>query len=499
MRDLKSIFSQEEYDLVIVGGGINGAAIANIAAGQGLKVALVEKEDFAGGTSSKSTKLIHGGLRYLEHFEFDLVRESLRERFIQLKNVPHLVRPLAFVVPVYRGDRRPLWMMRLGVFLYVLLSGRYVIERHRSLTAGEVLDLNPGLRREGLLGGVMYFDAEMDDARLCLENVLNAKARGADVANYVEAVSFLKTRDRVVGVHVRDVLSAQDMTLKARRVVAAAGPWTNAVLRLDAPQAPPKVRMTKGVHLVYQQKLSERALLLQTRKDARFFFIIPWGNHSLIGTTDTDYAGRPDDVEVGQEDIDYLLAEARRIFPDIPFRGENIVTTFAGLRPLVLAPGAPGAVSRRHVIEENASGVIYVMGGKYTTYRAIAEECVSRVMGGRKFNLGMEYPLYGSGTIGDDVTVLAEQCGVPTETLDHLKSRYGTRCREVLALVGQDRSLGKLICSCSPAIAAQVVYAIKTELAQTADDIIWRRMGIGYGYCPTKQCRRVIDLYMKNG
>lgn len=499
MRDLKSMFPREEYDLVIIGGGINGAAIANIAAGQGLKVALVEKEDFAGGTSSKSTKLIHGGLRYLEHFEFDLVRESLRERFIQLKSVPHLVRPLGFVVPVYRGDRRPLWMMRLGIFLYDLLSGRTVIERHRSLTAREVLDLNPGLRREGLLGGVMYFDAWMDDARLCLENVLNARARGADVANYVEAVSFLKMGGRVVGVEVRDVLGSQNMTLKAKRVVAAAGPWTNEILRLDTPQSPPKVRMTKGVHLVYQQKLSERALLLQTRKDARFFFIIPWRNHSLIGTTDTDYAGRPGEVEVEREDIEYLLTEARRVFPDIAFRAENIVATFAGLRPLVLAPGEPGAVSRKHVIEENDSGVIYVMGGKYTTYRKIAEECVSRVMEGKKLNLGMDYPLYGSGNIGDDAATLAEQCGVPTETLDYLKSKYGTRCRDVLALVGQDRSLRKPICSCSPAIAAQVVYSIKIELAQTADDIIWRRLGIGYGYCPTKQCRPVIDLYMKNG
>ena len=228
MNESPLSISTQPYDLLVIGGGINGAAIANIAIDAGLKVILLEKGDFAGGTSSKSTKLVHGGLRYLENFEFDLVREALKERFIQLQSVPHLVKPLPFVIPVYTTDRRPLWMMKLGVFLYDVLSGKYRIGPHRSLSKKEVIDLVPGVKEDNLTGGVLYYDAQMDDARLCLENILSAQAKGAQVFNYTKVNEFIKENGRAVGVIAQDVLNGKIFTVNAKRIVCAAGPWAHA-------------------------------------------------------------------------------------------------------------------------------------------------------------------------------------------------------------------------------------------------------------------------------
>lgn len=495
-RDLQNIFSKEEYDLLIIGGGINGAAIANIAAGQGLTVALVEKEDFASGTSSRSTKLIHGGLRYLENFEFDLVVESLRERFIQWKSIPYLVKPLRFVIPVYRGDRRPLWMMKVGVFLYDFLSCRFCVEKHQCLTVEDVVRAIPGIKRQGLIGGVAYSDCRMDDARLCLENILSARQQGAHIANYVLVDSFLKVGTQLTaGAHIKDVLTGEQLTIRAHHVVCAVGPWANQLLDLDSPKTPHKIRLTKGVHIIYKDKISDNALLLQAGKDNRVFFIIPFEDHSLIGTTDTDYAALPDDVESESADIEYLLAAAAEFLPDCKLQREKIVTVFAGLRPLVFAQGNPSELSRKHVIEENKSGVIYVMGGKYTTYRAIAQECVEKILQGKKLNLGMDYALYGNVPATEDVDMLVKQCGLTDAVCQYLFSKYGNRAAEVLKLVIKDKTLGESLCACSPAIKAQVVYSLKREMAMTADDIIWRRLGIGYRSCATKNCRTIIAQY----
>ncbi len=495
-RDLRTIFSKNEYDVVIVGGGINGAAIANIASRQGLTVALIEKEDFASGTSSRSTKLMHGGLRYLENLEFDLVSESLRERFIQWKNISYLVRPLRFVIPVYKGDRRPLWMMKLGVFLYDFLSGKFVVEKHKTLTVQEVTAHFPAINRQGLVGGVAYSDCRMDDARLCLENILSARQSGVHLANYACVESFFKVgKQLTAGVNVRDVLTGEKMTIKAHRVVCAAGPWTNELLRLDTPASQDKIRLTKGVHIIYKEKVSDTALLLQAGKDNRVFFVIPMENHSMIGTTDTDYMGHPDDVDTDKEDIEYLLSETAKFLPDLQLRRENIVATFSGLRPLVFASGDPSKLSRKHVIEETLSGVIYVMGGKYTTYRAMAQECVEKILGGKKLDLGMDYPLYGSAPASVDIEELSRSCGISDDVCEYLFGKYGHRAQDILNLVVHDKALGEPICTCSLAIRAQVVYSLKTEMAVTADDIIWRRLGLGYRYCATKQCRKVIAEY----
>ncbi|HOW36548.1 MAG TPA: glycerol-3-phosphate dehydrogenase [Candidatus Omnitrophota bacterium] len=493
LRDLQKL-SDTAYDVLVIGGGINGAAIANIAASRGLKVALIEKDDFASGTSSKSTKLIHGGLRYLENLEFDLVYESLMERHVQLKCAPHLVKPLGFIIPVYKGDKRPLWMMKLGVFFYDLLAGKYAVNRHQHLTKEEVMRLEPGIKQEGLKGGVMYFDAQMDDARLCLENVLAARGRGADIFNYVEARAFHKVAGKINSVTVRDNLSQKTFSICAKKVVCAVGPWSNYLLRLDDPHAKKQVRTTKGIHIVVKGQLSNHALFVMSYRDKRIFFIIPYMGNSLIGTTDTDYIGNPDNVKVDQADIDYLTDESKRIFPAHDFSSKNIVTAFAGLRPLLRSGGVlPSKATRKHFIYETASGMIVVVGGKYTTYRTIAEACVNRLTT-PKFE--KDCRLYARGTVSENLPEIVNRYGLPLETIQALAEKYGTRYKDVLRLTESDPKLKERICSCSPFIKAQIVYAIETEMAQTAEDIIERRLSTSYLPCQTKECEKVIRQFI---
>ncbi len=495
-RDFKK-FSKAHYDLLIIGGGINGAAIANLAAGCGLRVILVEKGDFASGTSTKTTKLMHGGIRYLEHFEFDLVRESLKERFIQWKSIPYLVKPLPFIIPVYKKDRRPFWMMKFGVWLYDKLGGKYTIEKRRVLTPFEITESVKGIKADDLVGGVMYYDAQMDDARVCLENILSAREKGAEVLNYVEAQSFLKSVGKVVGIKARDVITGNEFEIKAKRTVCTIGPWTNSFMTLDNPHSRLRVRTTKGIHIVYRGQFSDKAILLSTKKEKRIFFIIPWKGNSLIGTTDTDYLGSPDRVTVHDNDVQYLFDEAQAMFPEHAFKKENIITTFAGLRPLVHREGSPSEISRKHEIQENYSGVVFVMGGKYTTYRRIAIDCLKQLYKDKFIYPENEYVLYGSGEIVDSSPTMAERYNIKVDVIDHLKNIYGTRYLDVLTLTENNPSLKQPICTCSPTIAAQVVYAVKTEMAQTVEDVIWRRLSLGYLDCPTKNCQSEVQRFLK--
>lgn len=497
IRDINQI-AKHKFDLLVVGGGINGAAISYLAADNGLSVALIDKGDFAGGTSSKSTKLIHGGIRYLENFEFDLVAEALHERFIQRKNAPHLVKPIAFVIPVYDGDPRPLWMMKLGVFLYDTLAGKLKLGPHRWFSAKELLEQEPSLNPQGLKGGVLYYDAQMDDARLCLENVLMATQKGAQAANYVEALSLMKENGKTVGVVAKDMLTGHIFEIRAKRVVCALGPWTSTAksFKEDRAQAKKNVRTTKGIHIVYKGEIARHAVVIQTHNDRRIFFIIPWNGNSLIGTTDTDFTGNPDDVRSEEDDIRYLMNEARRVFPSVIFDEGHIITTFAGLRPLVHAQGLPSKISRKHEIETTTSGVTYVMGGKYTTYRRIAEDCVKKFMY-IKARPPLEYPLYSSGEIVQTAQDVAASYDVPVKSVEHLFEKYGTRYADVLGLTKKDPSLKGILCDCSPAIKAQVMYAIKVEMAQTSDDVVTRRLGLAFLPCSSGRCRQYIQSCFK--
>ena len=491
IRDISKI-SNHKFDILVVGGGINGAAIAYLAADNGLSVALIDKGDFASGTSSKSSKLVHGGIRYLENLEFDLVSEALKERYIQFKNVPHLVKPLAFIIPIYEGDPRSAWMVNSGVRLYDALAGNLKLGPHRSYSAQELLIQEPSLNPQGLKGGVLYYDAQMDDARLCLENVLMAAEKGARVANYVEALSLVKENRKTVGIVAKDTLTGQIFEIRAKRVVCALGPWTERVFKEDRTYSKHNVRTTKGIHLVYKGKIAEHAIVIQTRNDRRIFFVIPWMGNSLIGTTDTDFSGNPDHVACDQEDISYLINETRRVFPSLNIDEKNIITTFAGLRPLVHADGQPSKVSRKHEIETVASGVTYVMGGKYTTYRRIAEDCLKKFMY-LKMRSSFEYPLYGSGIPIELTTEVAANFGVKEETVQYLKDKYGMRYMDVLSLTKKDASLKQELCDCSPAICAQVIYSMETEMAQNVDDVLMRRLGLIYVPCASHRCRLYIE------
>lgn len=506
-------FHKNHYDVLIVGGGINGAATAYLASSVGAKVALLEKNDFAAGASSKSTKLLHGGIRYLENWEFDLVSESLKERYIQYKNAPHLVKPLSFVMPVYKNDPRPLWLMKCGVWLYDFLSGNYSLGRHRHISREELLSLVPSIRQEGLAGAVSYVDAQMDDARICLENVLMADSKGAHVANHVEVLEFLKENGRCTGVRAKDTLTAQTFCVMADTVVVTVGPWSDVLLHKDYAKNKPRLRPTKGVHILYRGQISRHAFLLQSSCDQRVFFVIPFKGHSLIGTTDTDDQGNPDDVKVEEDDVSYLLKEASRVFPQITFQKENIITTFAGLRPLVHESGHPSKISRKHVIEKTFSGVWYVLGGKYTTYRAIAKECVQKILPNlsHRLPLDMDYPLYGStlrqaqgaagsplsGELEHDMKHVALRFGVETEVVGYLMGLYGSRYLDVLKLLETDASLRARLCTCTSAIRAQVVYARQIEMARSVDDVFLRRLQLQYNDCPSCQCRKNIEDIFK--
>jgi glycerol-3-phosphate dehydrogenase len=376
------------FDLVIIGGGIIGAGIARDAAMRGLSVALFEKADYGGGTTAGSTRLIHGGLRYLEMFDFRLVRIDLREREILLRIAPHLVRPLAFVLPFYDRSWFYRTRMRIGLWLYDLLSYDKSLPNRRMLTAAELRAQEPRLAPEHLQGGASYYDAQAPlPERLCLENILAATDAGARTFNYAEVVDALHDgadeKARVVGVRVRDLLADDDAgevaEVRAKLVVNASGPWFDRVAaRLAAPgkgEPKPQIRTTKGIHLA-MPPMTKEAMVLFSPIDGRLIFVIPWLEYSWIGTTDTDFTGDPADAHATAEDVDYLIASVKPFFPEIS--RDRIYFTNAGVRALVRDEGSESSVSRAHRIVD-APGVVAVQGSKLTAYRGIAEETTDRV------------------------------------------------------------------------------------------------------------------------
>jgi glycerol-3-phosphate dehydrogenase len=473
------------FDTLIIGGGINGCGLARDLAMRGLNVALVDKGDIACGASSASTKLVHGGLRYLESWAFRLVFEACRERRILQRIAPHLVQPIPFFIPVYRGDRRPLWMVRAGMALYDLLALFRNTRHHRILSPAQALAREPALRAEGLSGVALYWDCRMDDARLCLENALAAQQAGAEVLTYAQVTALRYRHGRVCGAVVVDLEGGEEVEVEAEVVVNAAGPWLDSLCALDG-ETQRRLRPTRGTHvLVPRINRGDEALYLTAGRDERLFFVIPWGGMSLIGTTDVDFDRDPDAVTPTGDDVDYLLAEARRHLCGATPAREDVVAAFAGLRPLVSQGGSASGVSREHEIFESPSGLISVGGGKYTTYRAVAAELATRVsvrLGRGRRPPGTErLPLPGGGGGGfgrhleGQAGRLAGGSALTEAQVETLRRSYGSRTPLLLGLIEQSPGLASPVVEGSELLSAQVVFAARYEMARTPEDILRRR------------------------
>jgi glycerol-3-phosphate dehydrogenase len=488
--------AHEPVDVLVIGGGITGAAIARDAALRGFRTALVEKGDFGSGTSSVSSRLIHGGLRYLEQHDLHLVLEASRERRVLLQVAPHLVHPLPFLFPVYRGARVPAWKLRCGLWLYDLLAAFRNVRLHRWLGRKATLRLEPGLRERDLKAAGLYYDAQTDDARLVLATMRSAAQAGALVANYAEAVSLLKPDGLVRGATVRDLLREGTLVVRALVVVNACGPWVDAVRRLDAPDADPLLRLTKGAHVaVPRQRLGNtHAITLTSPIDGRVMFVLPWADsdQSYIGTTDTDEDVSPDEVRVTAEDVIYLLRSANAFFPQARLSPNDVVSTWAGLRALLRPDGnlAPSQVSREHRIVESASGLLTIAGGKLTTHRVMAQELVDRVAVRLRALDGRpraphpptdRLPLPGGETADlEGLIKAAVERGASDATARHLVGTYGSEAAAVLNLVDKERALGGRIVAGRPELWAEVIHAVEREMAVRLSDVLVRRLHLFY-------------------
>jgi glycerol-3-phosphate dehydrogenase len=482
------------FDVIIIGGGINGTGIARDAVLRGFRVALFEQADYASGTSSRSSKLIHGGIRYLEQGHLPLVFEASRERQILERIAPHLVRPLPFLFPVYRGAKWGKTLIDLGMWLYDLLALFRNIRPHRMLGREETLRREPDLVSEGLTGSALYYDGQMDDARLCLANVLEARSLGAMASNYARVTGLLKDeKGRITGVRVQDRIGKQVGTILGRLVVNASGPWVDEVCRMESPAAPQKLRRTRGSHVILPSLTRNHALVIRSRKDERVLFVIPWYGMSLVGTTDVDFEGDPGEVRCPREDLDYLIQEAQHFFPKRGITSNDVIATFAGVRPLIYSDEREASwVPRESKIYESESGLISVTGGKFTTYRKIAEQVVDQIQS-RLPGIGAgrctteTRPLWGGDLEGLDAYIkektakLCRSDSPDPAQVEHLITTYGTRHADVLDLGRGKRSLGERLLPALPHLKAEIVYAVREECAVTLADVLRRRTAIALG------------------
>ncbi|MBI4271158.1 MAG: glycerol-3-phosphate dehydrogenase/oxidase [Candidatus Rokubacteria bacterium] len=499
------------YDVVVVGGGMAGAGVARDLALRGVSVALVEKGDFASGTTAYSSKLIHGGLRYLELFDFGLVRESLRERETLGRLAPHLVRPLPFLVPIYRESSRSLVKVRLGLKLYDWLTPGRRRERYRVLPAIDALSLEPAIRAQDLRGAGYYFDDLLVyPERLALENVLSAHRHGARAFNYAQVDEVLRdARGEISGVRVRDFLSDRVARLHARIVVNATGPWVDDLRALAGVDERGKriLRRTKGIHCLLP-RLTERAVYHSTSDD-RMIFVIPWRDFSLIGTTDTDFEGDLDRLHATRDEVQYLLGEVRHVLSDPRVAVEHVAYTYAGVRPLSFEEGRrESEVSRAHeVVAEERGRFLSITGTKLTCFRSLAEELGDRVVRalgrkapGRTGRLTLDGADEEVGGVEArawlDVSAEMATSGLPRETLETLVTVYGRGYRRVLDLAGKLAGGAERLCPSNPDIVAQLHLAVQDELTVSLQDVLLRRTGLGTSGCQGLDCAEAIGARM---
>jgi len=494
--EAKADLEGQQFDLIIVGGGINGTGIARDAALRGLRVLLLDKADIAAGTTSWSSRLIHGGLRYLEYGEIGLVRESLLERERLLRIAPHLVKPIPLTIPIYEHHKRGPWMIRAGMIGYDLLSFDKSLPRHRMYDRAGALLHEPGLNPDGLRAAARYYDAQVEfPERVSVENMIDAIAHGAIVRTHCRVDELVLEGEAVVGVRFHDARQERLVTVRAKVTVNVAGPWVDAVLAgLGLGEAPPRlIGGTKGSHIVVEPFAGapSDALYIEAKQDGRPYFIIPWNHLYLIGTTDVRYDGDLDRVVPGEDEVRYLLDETNLAIPAARLARADVLYAYAGLRPLPYIPrGLESGITRRHIIRDHApmvEGLISIIGGKLTTYRNLSEHAVNAA--GKKLGKALpgsstaSLPLPG-GVLRFNAFASLFQRDRPEwlsqQSASYLLRVYGIRARTVVALATEMPELRAVISEQTGAIGATVASAFRDEQASTITDAIMRRTMIGY-------------------
>ena len=479
----------EKFDLLVIGGGVNGAGIALDAASRGLTVALIEAHDLASGTSSRSSKLIHGGLRYLEQYDFKLVREALHERELMVKTLaPHLVKPVSFLYPLHEKVKDRTYI-GAGLALYDALRGfKRALPNHKHMSQKTISEVAPSLRLDIVTGGIKYFDAQVDDARHTMMIARTAARHGAQIATRTSALGLLREGKRVIGAKVRLEESGDIIDVHAGVTVMAAGVWTDPLY--DAMELKPgyRVRMSKGVHIVLPKEAikAETGIILKT--SVSVLFIIPWNNQWMVGTTDTDYTGDRNEPLSTSEDVQYIIDQANRVL-DPKIRREDVIGVFAGLRPLVsTAPDAPTTkLSREHVVDHPAQGFVSIAGGKYTTYRVMSEDAVNAAVPDLRRlvpdSCTETLPLVGAdgySVLLNQIPLLSSKFNLSQDLLTHLINRYGSLMEDLLEMIRADRTLAEPISPESDVLKAEILYAVTHEGARSVSDVLTRRTRLSF-------------------
>ena len=503
-REALEAMAADPLDVLVIGGGITGAGVALDAAARGYRVGLVERGDFASGTSSASTKLVHGGIRYLPEFDLALVREALVERGRLLRNAAHLVHPLAFVLPLYASSRHPVglpiappfgiglgFILDAGLWVYDVLAGKENVGEHRRISRAQTIERAPSLIPDGVKTGYIYYDAQTDDTRLTITVLRTAAQRGALIANYAEAVRFAHEDERVAGVWVRDTLTAsgEERLIRARYFVNATGVWAEQTERMAGETPELRIAPSKGVHLVFDRAtlgLGEEAIVLPETRDGRIIFIVPWQSRALVGTTDTPVHDIEQPVAT-DDDISYLLDHLNHYLRR-PVSRDDILTAFAGNRPLLRVHRRGGAkparLSRSHEVVESDAGLISVSGGKLTTYRHMAQDVVDRI--DHRERRPLRHPTLKLRVLGSDgwaearsvLRTEGQALGLAEDIIAHLGAAYGAEALSVLALIARDATLGARLLADLPYLAAEIVYVCREEMALTVEDALARRTHI---------------------
>lgn len=481
---------REQYDIIIIGGGITGAGVAREAALRGLKVALIDKQDFATGTSSRSTKMAHGGLRYLAQGELELVRESTTERNWLLAHLSHLIRPLRFVVVSWKGGKDKIYVLRGGVKLYDSLGNSdskfKIYKKHKILKPEEIIELEPALKKEGILGGATYYDTNVDDARLTLESIKEAVIRKADVMSYIKFESFLKEDGKIYGINCLDLEKNKKLEIKGKQVVNATGIWTDQIVENYPEKIPnPVIRPTKGVHLEYplEKIKNNNAVVIRSPDDNRGMFLIPRGNIALIGTTDTDYEDNLENPYCTKVDADYIIRAVKSIFPEAELGYENIISTYAGIRPLIMQKGkSESELSRKHLIFWSNDGLLTITGGKLTTYRKMAEDLMiqldeKNIFQGIKREKNFSKQKFIIGLDKSEWQEFIEMCSpeLSQDILDYLYQQYGYGAIKIIEMCQKDATLKERLLPEHPFIVGEIIYSLKNEQATHLIDVFCRR------------------------